>query len=633
MFTDMVGFTSLSQRNEALAMELLEEHRKLLRPFFVQHDGREVKTMGDSFLVEFTSALDAVRCAFDIQRSLREANSMRPSDKQVVLRVGVHLGDVIHSQDDVYGDAVNIASRIEPLAEPGGICITEQIYDQIKNKFELPLTRLGGKELKNVSDNVEVFKVRMPWEKEPETTSALSSHRIAVLPFVNMSPDPQDEYFADGLTEELIDRLCQVKGLEVIARTSVMGYKKKDTKAAEIGRELRAGALVEGSVRKAGKRIRVTAQLIDANTEGHLWSSKYDRDFHDIFAVQTDIAEQVASALEVQLLPSEKKAIEQKRTENVEAYTLHLKGRFYWNERSPDSVRKGMQYFEKATALDPSFALAVVGLADCYSILDDQGVIEPKEARGKIRSLLDRALETEKGLAEAHASLANLLMHEWDWAPAEAEFRNAIELNPNYATAHHWYSILLGFLNRKEEALDEINVAVRLDPLSPIVNVNVGMRLAEAGHVEEGIEQIRKTLTLEPNFGLAHVHLGSLLIHTSRFDEAIIEIKRAIEIQKGQVWPTSILGIAYAMKGDREKALGVLSEMEEMSKTPAYFPEAILGTLYFALGQKEKAYSILEREYVKRSSTLPYIRLFLVYEKMREDPRIGALLDKVFLRR
>jgi adenylate cyclase len=627
MFTDIVGYTSLSQRNESLAMELLERHRRLLRPFFEKHDGREVKTMGDAFLVEFGSALDAVRCAVEMQQSMHEATSTQPVDEHFAIRIGIHLGDVVHRQDDVYGDAVNIASRIEPLAEPGGICISQQVYDQIKNRFELPLTSIGPKELKNVSDKVEVIRVELPWGKEE--TPALNSHRIAVLPFVNMSSNPEDEFFADGLTEELIDRLCHVKGLEVIARTSVMGYKKKDTKAAVIGRELRVGALVEGSVRKAGNKIRVTAQLINAKTEGHLWSSKYDRDFQDIFSVQTDIAEQVASALEVQLRPAEKQAIEQKRTTDMEAYTLYLKGRFYWNERSPDSVRKGLKYFEKAISIDPDFALAYVGIADCYLILEDQGWIDPKEARTKAVPQLESALKLDDGLVEAHSSLANLLMHKWNWSGAEAEFREAIRLNPSNATAHHWYSIALAFLGRRHESLDEIRTALRLDPLSPIVNMNLALRLSEAGQIDDGIHQMKKTLTLEPSFGLARIHFGGLLVGASRFGEAISEIDKGMELQRSQVWPLSLRGYARGMMGDRQNALRDLSELEEMSKK-THVSEALLGTVHFALGDRTKALSNLEREYAVHGNFIPYINTLIAYRKMREDPQVNVILNRAF---
>ena len=277
MFTDLVGYTALTQRNEALAMQLLEEHRRLVRPFFPKHNGREVKTIGDAFLVEFASALEATRCAFDIQQSLNELNSGRQEDRRVLLRVGIHLGDVIHDQNDVYGDAVNIASRIEPLASPGGICVSQQVYDQIKNKFEFPLSTLGEKTLKNVSEPVEVYRVILPWEKKSESESSLEKTRIAVLPFTNMSSNPEEGYFADGMTEELITSLSGVRQLTVIARTSVMGYKGTTKKVREIGRELEVGSVLEGSVRKAGNKVRITAQLIDAATEGHLWAQNYDR--------------------------------------------------------------------------------------------------------------------------------------------------------------------------------------------------------------------------------------------------------------------------------------------------------------------------------------------------------------------
>lgn len=255
MFTDMVGYTSLSQQDESLAMQLLEEHRKLVRPFFPKYNGTEIKTMGDAFLVEFASPLDALRCALEIQKSLHDLNAGRLADKRMLLRIGIHLGDVVHAENDVYGDAVNVASRIEPLASPEGICITGEVYRQVRNKFEFPLSSLGKKELKNVGEPTEVFSVVLPWEKEPSNQEVLDQHRLAVLPLVSLSPDPDDEYFADGLTEELIARLSLLNGLEVIARTSVMNYKKKEKNVTQIGKELRAGMVLEGSVRKAGNRI------------------------------------------------------------------------------------------------------------------------------------------------------------------------------------------------------------------------------------------------------------------------------------------------------------------------------------------------------------------------------------------
>ena len=270
MFTDMAGYTALGQRNESLSLALAEEQRKLLRPVFNRHNGREIKTMGDAFLVEFSNALDAVRCAYDVQRASREFNISQPSDQRIILRIGLHLGDVVESQGDISGDAVNIASRIQSLAEDGGICVTRQVYDQVQNKFDLPLKGLGSRSLKNVSAPIEVFKMVLPWEKEQKSSmSQLDASRVAVLPFANMSPDPSDSYFADGITEEIISTLSGVSGLNVISRTSVMGYKGTTKRVKEIGGELEAGSVLEGSFRKAGNRIRVTAQLIHVGDDRH----------------------------------------------------------------------------------------------------------------------------------------------------------------------------------------------------------------------------------------------------------------------------------------------------------------------------------------------------------------------------
>jgi adenylate cyclase len=268
MFTDMVEYTALAQSNEEQSLRVLERHNELVRPFFLKRRGREVKTIGDSFLVEFESALDAASCAIEIQEFLHDYNLSSTEEWKIKLRIGIHLGDVIHKGADVLGDAVNIASRIRPLADAEGICLTRQVHDLVQNKIRVPMQSLGIVPLKNVAQSIEVFKVVTPWDKDiPTQKEPGKVTRIAVLPFTNMSPNPSDEYFADGLTEELIDRLSQVKGLEVIARTSVMTYKNKDKKISEIGKELRVGSIIEGSVRKAGNKIRATVNLIDSTSE------------------------------------------------------------------------------------------------------------------------------------------------------------------------------------------------------------------------------------------------------------------------------------------------------------------------------------------------------------------------------
>src|SRR5713226_2894357 len=409
MFTDLVGFTALSQRNESLALSVLNEQRELLHPIFKKHGGREVKTIGDSFLVDFPSALSAVKCAYEIQKTTWEFNNSTPEERRVHLRIGVHLGDVVESQGDISGDAVNVASRIESLADSGGVCLTRQVYDQVQNKFEPPLKSLGAKSLKNIRAPMEVFKMVMPWEEAiMEEVVELDSHRVAVLPLKNMSPDPNDEYFADGMTEELITALSGLHELTVIARTSVMQYKNSPKRIVEVGRELKTGTVIEGSVRKAANKVRITVQMVDATTEGHVWVQNYDRQMDDVFAIQSEIAERVAEALKVKLLDSTKRQLEKRPTENTEAYTLYLKGRYYWNERTKPSIEKGIAYLHKAVQADPNLALAYSDLADAYVVMADYGMMPTPEAQAKIGEYATRALEIDPALSQPHASLATI---------------------------------------------------------------------------------------------------------------------------------------------------------------------------------------------------------------------------------
>jgi len=370
MFTDIVGFTALSQANESLALSVLDEQRELLRPIFMRHGGREVKTIGDAFLVDFPSALNAVKCAYQIQKTTREFNYTQAEERRVHLRIGVHIGDIVEAEGDISGDAVNVASRIEALADVGGVCLTRQVYDQVQNKLELRMRSLGAKSLKNLRTPMEVFSMVMPWERGVvDEAVELDRHRVAVLPLKNMSPDPNDEYFADGMTEELITALSGLRELTVIARTSIMQYKNSPKRIADVARELKTGTVIEGSVRKAANKLRITVQMIDAATEGHLWAKNYDRQMDDIFAIQSEIAEKVADALKVKLIDTTKRRLERRPTENTEAYTLYLKGRYYWSERTKPSVEKGIAYLHKAVEADPNLALAYSDLADAHVVM------------------------------------------------------------------------------------------------------------------------------------------------------------------------------------------------------------------------------------------------------------------------
>ncbi len=630
MFTDMVGYTALGQKDESLSLALVEETKKLLRPIFVRHNGREVKMMGDAFLVEFANALDAVRCAYDIQRGSREFNISMPTEKRLKLRVGVHLGDVVESHGDIFGDAVNVASRIEPLAAEGGICLTQQVYDQVQNKFELPFVSLGNKVLKNVVTPLEVYRVVLPWENETLVKEqALERRRIAVLPFVSLSPDPNDEFFADGLTEELIDRLCQVRELEVIARTSVMTYKKKEKKAAEIGKELRAGTLVEGSVRKAGNKIRVTAQLINASTEGHLWSSRYDKSLEDIFAVQSDIAEQVADALRVRLLPNEKKAIEKKTTKSTQAYTLYLKGRYYWNERTEDGLVKAISYLEQAVDLDSNFALAYALLSDSHALLANYGLRQSKEALPIARKYAETALQLDDTLGDAHAALAAVLWNEWKLKDFFAELEKAIELSPNNASAHHRYAIALMLTGKGQDAMREIRRAKELDPLSPMINASVAGGLNLLRRYDEAIKEAEESLKLIPDYYSLYDVLGLSLVKASRYDEGISKLQKAVVLSGNSDSIKADLAVGYALSGRTEEATKILNELLELPKTKYVSPVSI-ASVYAAEGKRDEAIKWLEKAHDERSATLTYVMNDpLFFDALGKDPRFLALMAKM----
>ena len=410
MFTDIVGYTALTQEDESSTMQMLEDHRRLLRPYFTSHGGREVKTIGDAFLVEFGSALDAVLCAIAIQNMMHDRKVARGG--MLSLRIGVHVGDVIESGNDILGDAVNIASRIQPLAEPGGVCISGPVYEQVKNKLQYSLDKITTPHLKNVREPVDVYKVALPWEQRHETeTPVLDPKRVAVLPFTNMSPDPGEGYFADGMTEELITSLSGVRQLTVIARTSVMKYKGSQKGASEVGKELNAGTLIEGSVRKAGSKVRITAQLIDAATEGHLWAQNYDKNLDDVFAVQSEIAEKVAGELRTRLVDSEKRTLEKKPTENTEAYSNFLRGRELFREETEASLRQALGLFEKAIELDPRFARAYVGVAECHEWLANYGYEPIDVSLSIVKTSLERAIDLDPNLPEAHASLSEMFFN------------------------------------------------------------------------------------------------------------------------------------------------------------------------------------------------------------------------------
>jgi len=626
MFTDMVGYTALGQRNESLSLALVEEQRKLIRPILTRHNGREIKTIGDAFLVDFPNALDAVRCAYDIQRAIREFNISLPEKRRIHLRVGVHLGDVVESEEDISGDAVNVASRIEPLAEDGGVCVTRQVYDHVQNKFELKLVTLGVKPLKNVTVPIEVYKMVMPWNVETSSASAqLDKNRIAILPFANMSPDPADEYFADGLTEELIDRLAQIRELEVIARTSVMSYKKKEKKAAEIASELSVGSLVEGSVRKAGNKIRVTAQLINGATDGHLWSSHYDRHLDDIFAVQSEIAEKVAGELKVRLVDSEKETLEKKPTENTEAYTCFLRGRELYKEETETAFRKALSLFEKSIELDPRFARAYVGVADCHLSLNGIGYESDDIARPIVKNSLERAIAFDPNLSEAHATLCLMYFNEDDSMHAEAEARRALELNPSLPDPHNMLSELAALRGDRGEMVGHMEASYRLDPIRPHLIWLLGTVYLYVGREEEALELWKKTEALAPAAG--YRGMVEYYLTKGNLEKAKEFHAKGEKLEPTRPWLIWTSGIISAMEGDRDSALQAIKKIEDAKIGPMALN--FTGYVHHALNDLDSFFECMNMAL----ETHNLVTLLLMYSpllaKARTDPRYPELVQRI----
>ncbi len=468
-------------------------------------------------------------------------------------------------------------------------------------------------------------------ELRPEQV-VLDEHRIAVLPFSNISPDTKDEYFADGITEEIISTISNISELSVISRTSVIGYKGTTKRVGEIARELSVGSVLEGSVRKAGNRMRITVQLINPRIDKHLWAQSYDREFDDVFAVQSDIAKRVADALRVRILPNETSQIEKKPTESTEAYSFYLKGRLYVNERTQEGFNKAIRYFEEAIKRDPRYASPYAGLSDCYHLLENWGFLRPQVAWEKAMEYATKAIEIDDTLSEAHTSMAiSLAYRNLDWKGSEKEYRRALDLNTSNATAHHWYAIhLLAPLRRWDEAIKEIGEATKLDPFSSVIGANAGRILFLAGRHPEGIKQFQLVLEMNPEFAYAHSALGTALISMSSVDEGTAEIEKAWNLSPENIWSRAELAYAYVAAHRKTTVERILQELKEISKE-RYVPGTVISAVYAILDEKDRAFEWLEKAVEDRTSTLPENMNEPMFDSIRTDPRFHSLLQRIGL--
>ncbi len=665
MFTDMVGYSALAQREEPLALELVAEQRTLFRPLFAEHGGQEIKSTGDGFLVEFASALDAVRCAVGLQQTIVERNAKLIPEKRFQVRVGLHLGDIEVQEGDVYGDGVNVAARVQQSAPAGSVCISGTVADAVRNKIEHPLELMGARRLKNIASPVELYRVVLPWERRSRWASAVAGVRrraremaigvlvvvtaiglawagwrdtrpgsaaevrsLAVLPLGDLSPDPSGEYFADGMTEALIGGLSKIGSLRVISRTSAMHYRGSEKRLPEIARELDVDAVLEGSVVRAGDRVRISVRLVHAPSEQALWSETYERDLSDILALQDEVARAVAAEVEAELTPDEAARLADSRRVDPRAYEAYLRGRYEWNTRTREGLEKALQHFRQAIGFDPTWARGYAGLADAYLTLGDNGFWPPGDAYPSARAAALRAIELDEKLAEPHATMALIMHdHEWDWAGSDREFQRALDLDPNYAPAWQWYAWTLLTQGRMEEALRAVRRAREIDPLSPRINANVGQVLYMARDYEAAEREAKKSMAIEP-LGSLWV-LGGVYVQQRRFDEATDALEELVR-RAGTGMASAYLAHAYAVGGRRSEAHRIVESLEKLDRSE-FFDPTRMAIAYTGLGDIDRAFSWLETGYRERALFADQLQTEPRLEPLRSDPRFEDLLRRMGL--
>jgi len=539
-----------------------------------EHQGRIVKLTGDGMLVEFPSVVNAVACGVEIQRKMLERNVDVPEDRRVQFRIGIHLGDIIVEDSDIYGEGVNVAARIESIAKPGGVAVSGPVRDNVGNRLGLVFDDMGDQLLKNIERPVRVYNVVLA-DRAVSVASAVATASakrenekpsIAVLPFTNMSGDPEQEYFSDGITEDIITDLSKISGLFVIGRNNVFAYKGKTVKLQQVAAELGIRFILEGSVRKAGQRVRITGQLIDGRDGGHLWADRYDRDLTDIFALQDEITKAIVSQLKVKLLPDEKKAIGQAPTGNIEAYTYYLRGREFFHRGSRSYYVLAKRMFSKAIELDPNYARAYAGIADCDSFLflhyDEKVPIEG------IRANSAKALELDAGLAEAHASRGLVLTVEGNYHEAEREFERAIAINPNLFEANYLYARTFYVQGKLEEAARYYERAAEIKP-DDYQSVNflqqcyrsLGRDDDVIASARETVQRAERELARNPD-NPRPAYLGSnALAVLGDIERANEWATRALAIDPDDVLTQYNIACFYCLLGDFERALDLLERL------------------------------------------------------------------------
>ena len=563
-------------------------------------------------------------------RDPKELNSQIPDDLSRLI-----LKCMEKDKEQRYQSAGEVRSELKNIEK--GIPTTEKVIPKIKpiTSKEITVTfRLKKLLIPAIVVVALVIATVIIWQLLPKKEAVpppSAKPSIAVLPFADLSPQKDQEYLCDGMTDEIIAKLSRIPGWKVMNRTSVMRYKKTDKDIKDIGQELNVTTILGGSVRKEQDDIRVSTQLINVEDSFLLWSDVYERKFNRVFEIQSDIAEEIAKALKIELSPEEKEGIKKKSTESIEAYDLYLRGRYFWNMRTEEGFQKSIEYFQKAIEKDATFALAYSGIADYFNLMGFFDFLPPKDAFPKAKDAAEKALELDETLAEASTSLAWVnAFYEWDWEGAKRSYKRAIELNPSYAQAHHWYALLLASIGRHNESIAEAKQAQELDPASAAIYLSLGGSFLYARRYDESIDALQKAIELNPNSHIAHFYLTFPYAMKGLHDEAISEAQKALKLSgriPAMMWA---LSYAYAASGKQAEAKKLLIEINRLSKK-IYISPAGIALVYVGLGEKDKAFEWLEAAYEQRDHWLHQLKVAAWFDSIRQDPRFKEILRKMNL--
>ena len=635
MFTDIVGYSSIMSQNEEEALELVQKNRAIQKPLIKQYNGTWLKEMGDGVLAMFQTAYDSQECALAIQKSVREKS-------QHQVRIGIHLGDIILEDDDAFGDGVNIASRIQSITDPGGIYISESVYKAVISRSDHPIHDLGEINLKNIAYPIRIYALLgegLPPPSNPKVKPEVLKEKdlsIAVLPFKNLSQDQENQYFADGVMGDILNNLQQMHELRVISQTSVEQYRNTTKPISQIGSELSVSYLLEGSVRKANDEIMITAKLINARDDRHVWANNFISTYSTkgIFNIQREIAEKIVTELQLKISPEKVAEITQPKTENKNAYEHYLRGMFHFYQVTAQSLETALRYFELARDEDPNYAPAYAGIAIVWGGYIQHGLVSYEEASPKVKEAAAEALALDSSLAEVHYMLASAMQNgwwEWNWEVAEKEFKKTIELNPNFAEARIYYAHLLNVHGRPAEAEIQAEKAMEIEPFNPFLQVVYAMHLNLVRKHEESIRVLNNLLAKDPDNHFALSTLRSSYHNLQMYDEALEAWEKSYAARGDQV------AIEELKRGNQEggypMALQRVAELLVARSDKSFITPWQIGTLYTRAGRNHEALDWLEKACEDNDANMPYIGVDPIFDKLRDDPRFGELLRKMKLPR